>query len=72
MIPVKNVIKKTKNMAEIINPYYDMTFLNMMEIYNAYSKQPFDLICSSFKFGYLQGMKAARAEIERGGRKNEK
>ena len=42
------------------------------QLYNAYSKQPFDLICSSFKFGYLQGMKAARAEIERGGRKNEK
>lgn len=71
-MPVKNVIKKTKNMVGTINPYYDMTFLNMMEIYNAYSKQPFDLICSSLKFGYLQGMKAARAEIERGGRKNEK
>ena len=71
-MPVKNVIKKTKNMVGTINPYYDMTFLNMMEIYNAYSKQPFDQICSSFKFGYLQGMKAARAEIERGGRKNEK
>ena len=43
-MPVKNVIKKTKNMVGTINPYYDMTFLNMMEIYNAYSKQPFDLI----------------------------
>ena len=71
-MPVKNVIKKTNDMAGMINPHYDMTFSNIMEIYNAYSKQPFDLICSSFKFGYLQGMKAARAEIKQGGRKNEK
>lgn len=34
-------------------------------------KQP-ALLDNWTNFGYLQGMKAARAEIERGGRKNEK
>lgn len=64
-MPVKNVIKKTNTMIGKINPYYDMTSSNVRELYDAYPNQPFELICSSFKFGYLQGMKAARAEMKR-------
>ena len=40
-----------------IDPHYDMTNSNMTELY--------ELMCCSFKFGYLQGMKAAKAEMKR-------
>nr|DAP51270.1 MAG TPA: hypothetical protein [Caudoviricetes sp.] len=42
-----------------------MTNSNMTELYSAYSKYPYELMCCSFKFGYLQGMKAAKAEMKR-------
>ena len=65
IMPVKNVIKKTKDMTGKIDPHYDMTNSNMTELYSAYSKYPYELMCYSFKFGYLQGMKAAKAEMKR-------
>ena len=65
MACVKNVKNVIKSVRGTINPYYDMTSSNVRELYDAYPNQPFELICSSFKFGYLQGMKAARAEMKR-------
>lgn len=70
-MPVKNVVAKTKAMIGKVNPHYDMTDANIREIYETYPNQPLDLICCSFKFGYIQGMKAARSKMEkRGGEMN--
>ena len=67
IMAIKNVIKKSKSMVGKINPYYDINASNMHEMYEAYSHNPYDLMCCSFRLGYLQGMKAARSEIKRGG-----
>lgn len=64
---IKNAVKKSKSMIGKINPYYDMNTSNMREMYETYSHNPYDLMCCSFHLGYLQGMKAARSEIKRGG-----
>ena len=66
-MPVKNVIEKSKSMIGKINPYYDMYTSNMQEMYSVYAHRPYDLMVCSFRFGYLQGMKAAKAEMKRGG-----
>lgn len=63
---VKNVVEKAKSVTEKINPYYDMSFENMREIYNTYGGN-FEVICCSFRFGYLQGIKAAKAEMKKRG-----
>lgn len=69
-MPVKNVIEKSKSMIGKINPYYDMYTSNMQEMYSVYAHRPYDLMVCSFRFGYLQGMKAAKAEMKRGGELN--
>lgn len=61
---VTNVISKANSLAGKINPYYNMSLENMREIYNAYGGN-FEAISCSFKFGYLQGMKAAKAEMKK-------
>ena len=63
---VKNAVEKTKSMTGKINPYYDMSFENVSEIYNTYGGN-FEVICCSFKFGYLQGIKTAKAEMRKRG-----
>ena len=68
---MKNVVMKTKTMAGTINWRYDMTYNNMLEIYSAYGKG-FDAMCCAFRFGYMQGMKAAKAEQKRKERENGK
>lgn len=47
-----------------INEKYDMTSTHVFEI-EEHSGGYYDAICDSFKFGYLQGMKAAKAEMKR-------
>ena len=66
MANIKNVIKKAKAMTGKINSRYDMGYDNIVEIYEG-SQGWFDMISVSFKFGYLQGMKAAKAEMRKGG-----
>lgn len=61
---VTNVVSKSKSLTGKINPYYDLSFENMCEIHEMYGGN-FDVICCSFKFGYLQGMKAAKAEMKK-------
>lgn len=63
MARVKNTMNVIQNTE--INTYYDASVLNFQEI-KRNSKGIFDLIHNSFTFGYAQGMKAAKAEIQRG------
>lgn len=60
----KNVVQKSNSMIGQINPRYDMTVNNVKEIHEVYGGS-FDTICCSFRLGYLQGMKAAKAEMKR-------
>lgn len=60
---MKNVIEKAEAMKGKINPYYDLRYGETMEIYGN-SSDPFALIVNSFRFGYMQGMKAAKAEMK--------
>lgn len=49
-----------------INPYYDMTIRNIKQIEEE-NQNLFGVISDSFRFGYAQGMKAARAELRKRG-----
>lgn len=66
---IKNAVSKANAIIGTINPHYDMSCENMREIYDTYGGS-FDVICCSFRFGYLQGMKAAKAEMKKGGAVN--
>ena len=61
MKEIKNVMQKVEEMTGDVNPYYDLTIENMKEIKES-SEDLLDLISSSFKFGYIQGMKAEKAK----------
>lgn len=64
MSNTKNIIQKAQDMIGKINPYYDLRYSNVIEIYED-SSGIFDMISNSFRFGYLQGMKAAKAEMRK-------
>lgn len=64
MKEVKNVMQKVEDATGTVDPYYDMTIGNMREIRGS-SENLFDLISNSFKFGYIQGMKAEKARQKR-------
>lgn len=64
MARVKSVYKAIENLE--INENYAMCITHLSEI-REHANSQFDVICDSFDFGYLQGMKAARAEMRRGG-----
>lgn len=59
---IEGVITKTKEMTGRINPRYDLKSKDIEEIHSTYGGN-FDSICCAFKFGYLQGMKAVKAEM---------
>ena len=65
----KSAVSKANAIIGAINPCYDMTCENIREIYDTYGGS-FDVICCSFRFGYLQGTKAAKAEMKKGGAMN--
>lgn len=64
---IKNAMKVIEASAGKINVAYDMSIENISEIYEA-SGNPFNMISNGFRFGYMQGMKAAKAEVKKGGR----
>lgn len=64
MKEIKNVMQKIEEATGNIDPYYDMSIGNMKEI-KENSKELFELISNSFKFGYIQGMKAEEARRKR-------
>lgn len=61
----KNVMLKIKEARKIINPYYDMRISEIQEIVNQVSGK-FGLVVCGFEYGYLKGMRAAKAEMKRG------
>lgn len=63
---MKSAIEKANEAIGKINPRYDMQQHQIEEIYENI-ESPIKAICVSFRFGYLQGMKAAEAEMRKGG-----
>lgn len=63
---MKNTIQKANEVISKINPRYDMKQKEIEEIYEN-ANNPIKAICISFRLGYLQGTKAARAEIRNKG-----
>lgn len=61
----RETMKAIQGTVGKISQYYDMNVKNMQDIHRA-SHDDYDLIINSFRFGYAQGMKAARAEMKKG------
>jgi hypothetical protein len=63
---IKNAMKIIEESVGKINVAYEMSVENIDQIYEA-SNDPFGMISNGFRFGYMQGMKAAKAEMRKGG-----
>lgn len=66
MARVKNTMRLINSSIGKINNNYDMTVQNVRDIEDA-TNETYDLITYGFCFGYIQGMKAAKAEMKKGG-----
>lgn len=64
MACVRNVKKVIESVRGTINPYYDLDYTNINEIYRTNSGE-FDMICDAFTFGYAQGRNATLSEIRK-------
>lgn len=64
---IKNVIEKAEAMTGKINPAYNINCMHVVEIYEGSGGDWFRSIVNGFKIGYMQGMKAAKAEMKKGG-----
>lgn len=64
MAYVKNTMKLIESANSCIDDRYDMCSNNINDIYSN-SSHPFDMICSAFKFGYMQGRKATISEMRK-------
>lgn len=62
MATVRNTMKLIEESTEQINERYDLYSHNVDDIH-ANSKNPIDMIVKGFRFGYMQGVKATRAEL---------
>lgn len=60
-----NAVEKAEKMLGKINNRYNLTAREMDEIYQEYNHDMFDLISCAFRFGYLQGSKAVKAEMRK-------
>ena len=63
---VKNTMNLVRKAKFVIDTKYDIYSRNVDDIYRE-SDSTFDMILNGFNFGYMQGMKAARAEIKKCG-----
>ena len=61
MARVKNVVEKAKGMIGRIPGGYDLSMSQLTELYEQ-SPNWVSLIGNSFRFGYMQGVKATKAE----------
>lgn len=61
---VKDLMKKIEKMEEKINPHYDAT-LGDFETIRREAKNLYSFCDYLFKFGYMQGEKAAKAELKK-------
>lgn len=64
MACVRNVKKVIESVRGTINPYYDLYYTNIDEIYRTNSGVS-NMICDAFTFGYAQGRKATLSEIRK-------
>lgn len=63
---VRNTMKLVQSAESHIDVRYDMYSQNINDIKDG-SENIFEMIVNGFRFGYMQGMKAARAEMKKGG-----
>lgn len=56
-------MKLVESSVGAINIRYDLCAENITDIKDA-SHDIYDLICNGFRFGYMQGLKAAKAEMK--------
>lgn len=61
---VRNTMQVINKTIGKIDLRYDMTVGNIRDIRDA-SNGVFDMICNGFRLGYVQGMKAAKAEMKK-------
>lgn len=66
MARVKNTMKLIEKAIGCVNINYDMGTENIEDIRKE-SHDFLELIINGFYFGYMQGMKAARAEMKKSG-----
>ena len=62
----KNTMNLVRKAKFVIDTKYDIYSRNVDDIYRE-SDSTFDMILNGFNFGYMQGMKAARAERKKCG-----
>lgn len=60
----KSVIEKAESMVGKINKRYLLSASEVAELYNG-SEDWFHAICNSFRYGYMQGVKAAKTEMKK-------
>lgn len=66
MARIKNVLEKAESMIGKINPRYDISVLQVAEIHQE-SGDWYRAITNAFRIGYMQGVKATKAEMKKGG-----
>lgn len=66
MARVQNVMQLIEETKRSIDVKYDMSIDHIKDI-KEQSNNFFDLISNGFIFGYAQGMKAAKANMKKGG-----
>lgn len=65
MARVKNTMQLIDEYMNHANAKYDICSDNIQDIHDT-SNNIYDLILNGFRFGYMQGMKAAKAERQEG------
>lgn len=59
----KSVIERIESVKGKVNERYSLRASEMVELYSQ-SRDLFHVITNSFEYGYLQGMKATKAELK--------
>ena len=71
MAAVRNTMKLVEASIGTISNLYGMRIENIKDIYEN-SEDSIGMICNGFRFGYMQGMKAAKSEMRYGKRAERK
>ena len=61
----KNIYEKIQQERKHINPYYDATYQELNTLLDYSKASPFIYGVNCFTFGYMQGYKAALAELKK-------
>ena len=63
MMAQRSVIEKAESMTGRINKRYALRINEALEVYDK-TASPIEAIAVSFRYGYMQGMKAAKTEMK--------